>query len=103
MKTSQFEGGAVILVFIPIKTDVEMPKSFFPSAFFVTLSPEFYHSNRPVSFEIQLSFFSHSITSAEMQVQNNTPSTARILALNSHIKFNYGHFPAICYSASIVP
>lgn len=80
-----------------------MQKSFFSSAFCVTLSTEFYHMNRTVSFEMKLSLFSHSITSAKMQVQNNTPPTVRILALNSHIKFNYGHFPGICYFASIVP
>lgn len=68
MQTSQFQWGSVIFVFIPIKTDVEMPKSFFSSAFWVTLSPEFYHMNWTVQFEMQLSFFSHSITLAEMQV-----------------------------------
>lgn len=52
LKTSQFQGGSVIFVSKPIKTDVEMPKSFFSSVFCVTRSPEFYHMNRIVSFEI---------------------------------------------------
>lgn len=61
-KTANFKKIVLYLYLYQLKLMWKWEKTFFSSAFHVTLSSEFYHMNRTVSFEMQFFFFTLHFT-----------------------------------------